>query len=64
MAQYDELERRRKKRAALEKKKQQEAQRMRRKLITAGVVFLACLVLVIFLVRDVDVTAADRKSVV
>ena len=58
MAQYDELERRRKKRAALEKKKQQEAQRMRRKLITAGAVFLACLALVIFLVRDVDVTAA------
>ena len=62
MAQYDELERRRKKRAALEKKKQQEAQRMRRKLITAGVVFLACLVLVIFLVRDVDVTAAPDPS--
>ena len=62
MAQYDELERRRKKRAALEKKKQQEAQRMRRKLITAGAVFLACLVLVIFLVRDVDVTAAPDSS--
>ena len=62
MAQYDELERRRKKRAALEKKKQQEAQRMRRKLITAGAVFLACLALVIFLVRDVDVTAAPDSS--
>ena len=64
MAQYDELERRRKKRAALEKKKQQEAQRMRRKLITAGAVFLACLVLVIFLAVSSPswVTAAKRPA--
>ena len=62
MAQHDELERRRKKRAALEKKKQQEALRMRRKLITAGAIFLACLALVIFLVRDVDVAGNPDPS--
>ena len=55
MAQRDDLEQRRKKRAA-QKRKQQAI--LRRKLITAAAVFLACLVLVIFLTRDVDITAA------
>ena len=59
MAQRDELERRRKQRAA-QKKKQQEA--LRRKMITAGAIFVACLGLVIYLVRDVDITAAPDPS--
>ena len=59
MSQHDELEQRRKKRAALRKK--QEAM-MRRKLITAAAVFLACLGLVIFLVRDVDLSAGADPS--
>ena len=59
MAQRDELEQRRRKRAAQKKK---QAQALRRKLITAGVIFAACLGLVIYLVRDVDITAAADPS--
>ena len=59
MAQHDELEQRRRKRAA-QKKKQQEA--LRRKLITAAAIFVACLGLVIYLVRDVDITAQDPSD--
>ena len=59
MAQRDDMEQRRRKRAALERKKQQEARRMRRKLIPAAVIFMACLGLVIFLVRDGDAPATS-----
>ena len=51
MARYDEHEQRRSRRAA-QKRKKQEEQALRRKLIIAGVVFLACIVLVVFLTRD------------
>jgi poly-gamma-glutamate synthesis protein (capsule biosynthesis protein) len=59
MAKRDELEQRRRKRAAHKKKQQED---MRRKLIVAGVLFLACLGLVIYLVRDVDITASPDPS--
>ena len=59
MAKRDELEQRRRKRAAHKKKQQED---MRRKLIVAGVLFLACLGLVIYLVRDVDITATPDPS--
>ena len=59
MAKRDDLEQRRRKRAAHKKKQQED---MRRKLIVAGVLFLACLGLVIYLVRDVDITATPDPS--
>ena len=61
MARREELEQRRKKRAAQEQKKRQAAQ-MRRKLITAGVIFALCLVLVIYLTRDVNITGNPDPS--
>lgn len=48
---YDDIEQRRRRRAA-QKKQKQEEQALRRKLIVAGLVFLSCIVLVIFLTRD------------
>ena len=48
---YDENEQRRRRRAAQKRKKQQEAA-LKRKLILAGLIFIACVVLVIFLTRD------------
>ena len=62
MAQRDNMEQRRRKRAALERKKQQEARKMRRKLITAAVIFMACLGLVIFLVRDGDTSSKPNPE--
>ena len=62
MAQRDDMEQRRRKRAALDKKRQQEAMKMRRKLITAAVIFAACLGLVIFLVRDADAPAKPNPE--
>ena len=59
MAQRNDLEQRRKQRAA-QKRKQQDA--LRRKLIIAAAIFLAGLALVIYLVRDVDITAAPDPS--
>ena len=62
MARKDDLEQRRKKRAAQEAKRRQDAQ-MRRKLITVGVVFVLCMVLVVFLTWDAgSITAPDQDD--
>ena len=62
MSRQEDLERRRRKRAALEKKKRQEALRMKRKLITAGVIFVCCMCLVLFLTTGKSPNADPDNS--